>query len=391
MKEAFVIMQIGNSELDKLYDTAIVPALVSCGVQPRRVDKHNSGGLLKSEIVGFIQSADIIVADLSNSRPNCYLEVGYAMGLDKFRQLILTAREDHNPDNPEYDAANAKVHFDLSGYEILFWSADAMDAFREQLSKRIRRRLAILAPSRVPASPPWNADWVSSQRQIALSGLASDGRKSYMEVLTAVVDSKLNVSQGELLAQAESAQVHTFGWPIGIVLQPEGLRPVPKVDGIQAEVRAPRPGTVGSYDYWVLQKDGTFYFLESLIEDRRQPGAVFFDTRIIRITEALLHTARLYSRLGVPPDAEVWVSVRHGGLKDHELSASSDRYDPPGGYSSVDEVAEDLHTTLSGIESHLTELVEQLTAPLLVVFGYFKVGSAVYEDIVSRFVNRGVS
>jgi hypothetical protein len=74
---AFVIMQIGCQELDHVYSVVISPALAACGLIARRIDKHNEGGLLESEIITGIRTADIIVADLTNERPNCYLEVGY--------------------------------------------------------------------------------------------------------------------------------------------------------------------------------------------------------------------------------------------------------------------------------------------------------------------------
>ena len=120
-QQAFIIMQIGNFDLDHACEQAIVPALRACGLEPKRVDKHNKGELLKSEIISFIENSDIIVADLTNERPNCYLEVGYAMGVDKFRNLILTAREDHNQDSNNHLPGGPKIHFDLSGYDILFW------------------------------------------------------------------------------------------------------------------------------------------------------------------------------------------------------------------------------------------------------------------------------
>lgn len=53
MKQAFVIMKIGNKELDEICKKAIVPTLISCGFDPKRVDKHNMGGLLKSEIMNY--------------------------------------------------------------------------------------------------------------------------------------------------------------------------------------------------------------------------------------------------------------------------------------------------------------------------------------------------
>lgn len=45
--EAFIIMQIGDQDLDYVCDRAIVPALEAAGLEPRRVDRHNTGDLLK--------------------------------------------------------------------------------------------------------------------------------------------------------------------------------------------------------------------------------------------------------------------------------------------------------------------------------------------------------
>ena len=47
----FVIMQIGNPEMDKLYSEVYCPALKSVGLQPRRIDKDNEGKILKQEII----------------------------------------------------------------------------------------------------------------------------------------------------------------------------------------------------------------------------------------------------------------------------------------------------------------------------------------------------
>ena len=145
MSQAFVIMQIGDPDLDAVYDRVIVPAIRAFGLDPKRVDRHNRGGLIYSEIVSFIEESEILIADLTNERPNCYLEVGYALGAGRFSNLILTAREDHNPDSPNHRPAGPKVHFDLVGYDILYWRPSRCDEFRAELEKRIRRRLVILS------------------------------------------------------------------------------------------------------------------------------------------------------------------------------------------------------------------------------------------------------
>src|SRR2546429_3427834 len=121
-----------------------------------RVDKYNNGRLLNTEIARFIREADIIVADLTNERPNCYLEVGYAMGLGKFESLLLCARADHKADRPNRARRDPKVHFDLGGYDFLYWEADQPDQFRAELTARISRRLGRMAPAKPPARP-WSA------------------------------------------------------------------------------------------------------------------------------------------------------------------------------------------------------------------------------------------
>jgi hypothetical protein len=144
MEQGFVIMQIGSPELDRVYERVIAPALEACGLRPRRVDRHNRGGLLASEIIAFIEESEILVADLTNERPNCYLEVGYALGVGKFTNVVLTAREDHDPESPRHRPGGPKVHFDLAGYDILFWHPERLDAFRSELEKRIARRRLLL-------------------------------------------------------------------------------------------------------------------------------------------------------------------------------------------------------------------------------------------------------
>ncbi len=170
MTDGFVIMQIGDNEMDAVYREVITPAITASGLTPRRVDAHNLGGLLQNEIASFIERSEIIVADLTNERPNCYLEVGYAIGLGKLRNLILAARRDHNSSSRDHIAGGPKVHFDLSSYDILYWDPADLPGYRVELEARIRRRRAILpAPT---AENPWNEPWTGEMRSRAFEGLS---------------------------------------------------------------------------------------------------------------------------------------------------------------------------------------------------------------------------
>lgn len=386
MPQGFVIIQIGNDELDKLCRDCIFPAIVAAGLEPRRVDRHNEGGLLKSEIIRFIQTSDILIADLTNERPNVYLEVGYAMGIDKFKNLILTTKEDHFPDSPNHRRGGPKVHFDLAGYDILRWSHNDLPYFREELERRIRRRLAVIAPGETIVQKVWDDEWLAQQQKIAVEGLRNSGRQGYMEARAAVHPPKLAKSQAELNSAARDSQIETFGWPIAVYLDRDEYRPRPKADGIYATVG----GTgKGSFDYWAIRRNGDFYFLGSLFEDERTEQAIYFNTRIVRITEALLYCVRLYTRLGVDRSSTVSIAIRHGGLSGRSIKAVGNRHMFP--RTTVEEVVDSgITATLDQIEAGLVDHVIALTAPLFQVFDFLAIDKKIYEEIVNSFVGGDV-
>jgi len=133
----------------------------------------------------------------------------------------------------------------------------------------------------------------------------------------------------------QATQIHTFGWPIAPVIDTNEYRPSPDENGIHAEIDRlsdPLDSFMRGYDYWSLSKDGTFYVLKSIFEDRaiaRQTGrpasprVIFLDTRVVRTTEVFLRTARLYEALKVPPEEIVASRIEYGGLADRALTVAN--------------------------------------------------------------------
>lgn len=80
----------------------------------------------------------------------------------------------------------------------------------------------------------------------------------------------LSKTNQELLEAAEKSMVHTFGWPIGVLLSNKSPRSL--ANEIVTEI--PREDDRG-YDYWALRNTGDFYQLQSLFEDERKPGRFF--------------------------------------------------------------------------------------------------------------------
>ena len=394
MPDGFVIMQIGDPDLDAVYSNALAPAIEDAGLVPRRIDLDNAGGLLKGEIVDYLETSDIIVADLTNERPNCYLEVGYAMGLGRHRNLILTVRADHLPGGPGYVPDGPKVHFDLAGYDLLLWSADDLEELRIELGKRITRRLAITRDaSIVVAGQPSLASWTAELAELGTKQVVDLVGAGYMQVAFGLTPPKIQRTAHDLMDAARAATIRTFGWPIGIVVDNDDGRPRPTGNGIRAEVLGPRWDAEQSYDLWELRTDGDFFLIQSLFEDQRgHPGEVFFNTRIVRVAESLLYCARLYERLGVPADATINMSVAHGGLKDRVLTSASPGRSLSMPYRSiVDRVEAQVTFDLGDVAGNLWQLVRSLVAPLFEVFDLFVLGDEVYEQTVDSFVQGTVT
>jgi hypothetical protein len=388
MANAFIIMQIGNPQLDQMASSAIVPALLACGLDPRRVDKHNEGGLLKTEIIRFIEDAEIIVADLTNERQNCYLEVGFALGIDKQKNLILCVREDHFPESENYAKGGPKVHFDLAGYEILRWHPNGLDEFRTELTKLVQRRLAILAGPKTSIQNALDVEWLTKQRATADEGLRKTPFTAYMEMTLTLPGGRDNFSLPDLKKAVENAPIDTFGWPIAVCLSTDQYRPRPRADGIVAEILT-EDGE--SYDYWAIRRNGDFYWRGSLFEDKRRPGEIFFDVRIKRVTEALLYCVRLFTQLELDRSRVVTIAIRHVGLRGRHLtSGNRARNMRDRAPSDENESATVITVRLDQIEGDLVDLVKNVLDPVFSLFDFFELSTGVYEEIVNKFVTGNI-
>lgn len=164
-----------NDELNSLYENCYKPIIESNGLNPVVLTKTRTGSPVYFQITSNIQNSKLIIADLTIARPNCYFEVGYAIGHGKQDNLILCCREDHileSPKNPRHKDKSVlffnmvrdflpskfanivnsylgplldqhKIHFDLAGYNILWWS-DSHEDFKLMLDKEIKQRLTLL-------------------------------------------------------------------------------------------------------------------------------------------------------------------------------------------------------------------------------------------------------
>jgi ppGpp synthetase/RelA/SpoT-type nucleotidyltranferase len=208
-----------------------------------------------------------------------------------------------------------------------------------------------------------------------------------------------SISKKNLLEYSRKSQIHTFGWPIGVYLDREDCTPAIDSEGIHAEV--PIMGFEDEYgkkekvcDYWAIHLHGTFYTKMSLFEDTRTTGEIYFNTRIIRITESFMYINNLYSQLGFPDNLEIDLSVTHGGLQSRKLTATRDRFmfnshkyrsNDGGVYGNTQTVS------LNDIKTNMPKIVGEFTRPFFEMFDGFEISEKILSDIVNNYLQGKVT
>lgn len=228
-----------------------------------------------------------------------------------------------------------------------------------------------------------NDPWYEAERVDAENGLSQIGLAGCMELRFGLHD-ELAKSQLELLNAVQKSEIRTFGWPIGVTIQNRSEhKPRPYQDGIRAEVAIITDRQ--SYDYWTARRNGDFYLLQSFFEDMRGEKKLFFNTRIVRVTEALLFAANLYTNLGARAEANLSVRVSHRGLTGRTLASASANRDVFPRVSHESSSESEIIVTLGKISDTLVDDVRRIVEPLFMLFEFQEFSEVVYTDIIRRF------
>jgi hypothetical protein len=171
--------------------------------------------------------------------------------------------------------------------------------------------------------------------------------------------------------------------------------PIIDPDGIHTEIFIDHSFTDDdkTYDYWALHNNGSFYTKSSLFEDTRSANRIYFNTRIVKITELFMYIENLYDQMQFPKDTEISVSIIHGGLKDRMIASSGERlilrnYK----YRSIeDEFSTQINTSLTDIHKNIVNIVPQFITPLFEMFDGFEVSDSIVTDIVNNYLKGKVT
>ena len=127
---AFFARKFQNSDLDRVFEEILRPAVAQTGYELRPVTQR--AGLVDAIIEDEIRRCRFLIADLSDDNPGAYWEAGLAEGLGKPVIYICRAKE---------GTEEKKTHFDASHRHTVRWELSALTQTAKDLKAVIRNTL----------------------------------------------------------------------------------------------------------------------------------------------------------------------------------------------------------------------------------------------------------
>ncbi len=115
----FVIQSFDGGKYDRRYKETIRPALYKADVEPQRADEILGLNPVIDKIESAIESASICIAEVSEDNPNVWLELGYALALDRPTVILCDKSK------------RQKLPFDIQHRPIIFYRTDSRSGYEE--------------------------------------------------------------------------------------------------------------------------------------------------------------------------------------------------------------------------------------------------------------------
>jgi nucleoside 2-deoxyribosyltransferase len=132
MRTCFVIQPFDRGPFDQRFDDVIAPAIEAAGLRAYRVDRDPSASVPIEEIERQIRASAACLADISQSNPNVWFELGYAIAAGK--PVVLLRQED----------AVERLPFDIQHRNVTFYRTGSPSDFRKMgamITERLRAEL----------------------------------------------------------------------------------------------------------------------------------------------------------------------------------------------------------------------------------------------------------
>ncbi len=125
-KTCFIVMSFsGNPIIESYYNLGVKPIVEKHNYTCVRIDEIEFTDKITDKIFHYLENSDLIIVDLTEDRPNCYFELGYAVA--KQRPFII-----QRLDAPNY---KAKFEFDVKDYPHIIYKT--ISDLQEKLDSKL--------------------------------------------------------------------------------------------------------------------------------------------------------------------------------------------------------------------------------------------------------------
>lgn len=184
MKTCFVVCPIGEANSaarkrsDQVFKFIISPVCKEKGFEPTRSDKSYAVDKIDQSIITQLETADLVIADLSDHNPNAFFELGYRTALKK--PLIHIAAEEEI------------LPFDVSAIRTIFYNLSDLDK-TEECKTRLAETIDVVCIA-------------DAQDDVAIS-VPSPQQNINAYILTLLLEIKDSISDIKFLTEESNAKL----------------------------------------------------------------------------------------------------------------------------------------------------------------------------------------
>ncbi len=204
----------------------------------------------------------------------------------------------------------------------------------------------------------------------------------------------------ELLTAMQTSVQKNTGWPIGNVFHIPEYKPKPHKKGLRSIV-----ASGGTFDYWFLDQNGSFYFFRFFQEDgslfdmlgdneekTEKKRELWFDTQIWRICEGLEHTVALCKALEVDGTSKVTIMFNFFGINDRSLRASpgTTRFLLPSTSGGISEYEWEKEASLDILTISVDQNTIQISNGLFEKFDFQELKPEVIQGVIEEYRSSAV-
>lgn len=190
----FVIQEFDEGgTFDRRYRDVIEPAIRSANVKPVRADEILGLNPIIEKIEKAIQDSDICIAEVSTNNPNVWMELGYALALNK-PTIIICDKGKRN-----------KLPFDVQHRPVIFYLSDSrrdFDDLEQKLKENILNELGGNLVSSIDKKEP-----IAENLQKNLKVMCWESRKWNIYSLDRM---KIVASDASKLSITNSTYIHRY-------------------------------------------------------------------------------------------------------------------------------------------------------------------------------------